>query len=157
MALFLDTETTGFSRGFGDTVIEVAIVDGDGRTLLDTLIDPELFIPRQITALTGIDDDMVHGKPTFKEVWPEIRKIVSGERVVIYNAKFDCQFFPRRLGQAKAVACAMGRFQQFLGGRSRNLEFAAKYVRHRWHGKPHRALADALACRSVWIWLEKNR
>jgi hypothetical protein len=36
------------------------------------------------------------------------------------------------------------------------LDIAAKHVRHRWTGSAHRALADAQACRSVWLFLENQ-
>jgi DNA polymerase-3 subunit epsilon len=154
MALFLDTETTGFSPAYGHAIIEVAIVDERGRPVVNTLINPERYIPRQVTWITGIDNDMVANAPTLKQAWPAIRDVISGEELVIYNAKFDRLFFPRRLSQAKAVHCAMSRFQELYGGRTKSLTFAAKYARYRWKGDPHRALSDALACRSVWIWLK---
>jgi DNA polymerase III epsilon subunit-like protein len=152
VALFLDTETTGFSPAYGHSIIEVAIVGERGRTIVNTLINPGYRIPRHITWITGIDSDMVANAPTFKRAWPTIREIISGEELVIYKAKFDRAFFPRHLSQAKRIHCAMSRFQELYGGRSRSLAFAAKYVRYRWKGDRHRALSDALACRSVWIW-----
>lgn len=156
MALFLDTETTGFSPGAGDTIVEVAIVDDHGRTLIDTLVNPRRSIPWQASNVNGIYDDMVRGKPTLEQLLPLIREAIADEQVVIYNAEFDSRFYPGRLRQAKMVSCAMTRFADALDGRWRKLEEAARHVRHRWTGDPHRALADALACRSVWLWLEKR-
>lgn len=48
----------------------------------------------------------------------------------------------------------MRRFASVLGGPWRKLEVAARHVGHRWTGEAHRALADAMACRSVWEWME---
>lgn len=154
MALFLDTETTGFSPGAGDTIVEVAIVDDLGRPVIDTLVNPRRPIPWQAINVHGISDDMVRGKPTLEQLLPRIRDVIAGEQVVIYNAKFDTPFFPGQLRQARMVSCAMMRFAEELGGPWRKLEVAARHVRHSWTGDPHRALADALACRSVWLWLE---
>lgn len=156
MTLFLDTETTGFSPGAGDTIVEVAIVDASRRVMIDTLVDPRRRIPRQATHIHGITDDMVCGQPTLNRLLPQIREIIAGEQVVIYNAAFDTPFFPDRLRQARVISCAMTRFADTLDGRWRKLEVAARHVRHRWTGDPHRALADALACRSVWLWLQKQ-
>jgi hypothetical protein len=39
---------------------------------------------------------------------------------------------------------------------SRKLDFAALCAGHVWQGEPHRALADAMACRSVWLWLHSQ-
>lgn len=154
MTLFLDTETTGFSPNAGDAIVEIAIVDERGGTLINTLVDPGRSIPWQAINVHGITDDMVRGKPTLTQVLPRIREIVAGEQIVIYNAAFDTPFFPDRLRQATIVSCAMIQFADRLGGSWRKLEVAARHVGHRWTGDAHRALADALACRSVWLWLQ---
>ena len=156
MAIFLDTETTGFSPDAGAHVVEIAIVDERGRTLIDTLLDPRQEIPWQAQKIHGISDRMVRGKPTLQDVLPRIREIIAEEEVVIYNAAFDTRFFPDRLRHARAVSCAMTRFAGSLGGPWRKLEVAARHVGHQWTGPAHRALADALACRSVWLWLESE-
>ena len=154
MALFLDTETTGFSPAAGDAVVEIAIVDDTGQTLINTLVNPQRRIPWQASNVHGISDDMVRSKPKLEQILPRILEIISGEQVVIYNASFDAPFFPGRLRQARMVSCAMVRFADALDGRWRKLDVAARHVGHRWTGDAHRALADALACRSVWLWLE---
>ena len=156
MAVFLDTETTGFSPA-GDAIVEIGIVDDRGRVLLDTLVNPRRPIPWQARNVHGISDDMVRNQPTLEQIMPQVLTIVAGQQVVIYNAKFDAPFFPGRLSQAKEVACAMTHFARRLGGPNRKLAFAADHVGHRWTGNAHRALADALACRSVWLWLESQR
>jgi len=157
VAVFLDTETTGFSPAAGEAVVEIAIVDSDGGVLIDTLIDPQRPIPWQATNVHGITDRMVRGKPTLREVMPQVIEAILGEQVVIYNASFDAPFIPGRLRQAAAIACAMERFASTLGGPWRKLDVAARHVGHRWTGSAHRALADALACRTVWLWLDKRR
>ena len=155
MPLFLDTETTGLSPVAGHTVVEIAIVDAGGRTVLNTLVDPERTIPWQATNVHGITDDMVRGQPTLSQLMPKIRKIVSNEIVVIYNSSFDTPFFPGHLKEALSIECAMRRYTEATGGgRWKKLSFAAQKVGHRWTGDAHRALADTLACRSVWEWLE---
>jgi len=157
MTIFLDTETTGLSPGTGATIVEIAIVDAGGQTLIDTLIDPRQPIPRQAQNIHGISDDMVRGKPTLAAVLPQVREIIAEQELVIYNAAFDTAFFPDRLRHARAVSCAMIIFADALGGPWRKLDVAARHVGHQWTGTAHRALADALACRSVWLWLESGK
>lgn len=152
MLLFLDTEATGFSPATGDRIVEVAIIDESGRTLLDTLVDPQRAIPAAARNVHGISDAMVRGAPTLERLMPDIRRIVSGNHVVIYNSTFDAPFFPERLGFASQVSCAMRRFADLQSGRWSKLEEAARHVGHQWTGQAHRALADTLACRSVWLW-----
>jgi len=156
MAVYLDTETTGFSPARGDAIVEIAIVDSAGRALVDTLIDPKRPIPWQATKVHGITDDMVRGKPTLRQVMPRVLEIIAQEQIVIYNANFDAPFFPGQLQQSRGVLCAMTSFANVLGGPWRKLDAAARHVGHRWTGDAHRALADALACRSVWIWVESQ-
>jgi DNA polymerase III epsilon subunit-like protein len=111
----------------------------------------------QASAIHGITDDMVRGKPKLQALLPRIGDIAAGEQIVIYNAVFDTQFFPGGLRQARMISCAMKTFAETLGGPWRKLDVAARHVGHLWTGDQHRALADALACRSVWLWLEGRR
>ena len=87
---------------------------------------------------------------------PQIGKVISGQKLVIYNAPFDISFFPNRLKEAKSIECAMRGFAKILGERPSKLAVAAAHVGHVWTGESHRALADTLACRSVWRWVEKK-
>jgi DNA polymerase III epsilon subunit-like protein len=153
MTVYLDTETTGLSPAKGDAIVEIAIVDGNGRVLIDTLVNPGRSIPWQASNIHGITDDMVRGQRTLSQLMPRVLEIVESEQVIIYNARFDAPFFPGGLSQARSVECAMLRFAELRGGRWQKLDAAAQHVGHRWTGAAHRALADALACRSVWNWL----
>jgi DNA polymerase III epsilon subunit-like protein len=158
VTIYLDTETTGLSPAAGDAVVEIAIVDSSGRAVLNTLVDPGRAIPWQATNVHGITNDMVRGRPTLGQLMPQIRQIISHETVVIYNSSFDTPFFPGRLEEALSIECAMRRFtNETGGGRWKKLEVAAQKAGHRWTGNAHRALADALACRSVWDWLERSK
>lgn len=155
MALYLDTETTGLSPRNGDTIVEVAIVDDRGVALIDTLVNPMRSIPWHASNVHGISDAMVRGQPTLADLMPQIRRIVAGQQVVIYNATFDTPFFPGGLREARRVDCAMRRYAQAAGGGTwKKLDVAAERAGHIWSGTAHRACADALACRSVWNWLE---
>lgn len=157
MTLFLDTETTGLSPARGDAIVEVAIVDSNGQAVLDTLVNPNRSIPWYATKVHGITDEMVRGRPTLSQLMPKIRQIISNKVVVIYNSSFDTPFFPGRLKESISVECAMRRFTEKTGGGQwKKLAAAAQTVGHRWTGTAHRAMADALACRSVWNWLEKS-
>ena len=160
--IFLDTETTGFSAAAGDLIVEVAIVDSRGRPIVDTLVNPERSIPVSAQQVHGITSEMVAGAPTMKKLWPELQSIMRDKHIVIYNASFDIQFFPAKLQCAAKISCAMLRFAKVYGEpnprygdyRWHRLEVAARHVGHKWTGNSHRAFSDAMACRSVWMWLE---
>lgn len=162
--VYLDTETTGLSPEKGDRVVDIAMVDDLGNTVIDTLVDPERPIPAEASGIHHISDEMVAGMPTMEALWPSIEEMTDGKRVVIYNAGFDTRFFPNRLGNAASVECAMLRFAEAYGEPSQygngyrwqRLTLATDHIGYNWVGKAHRALADALACRAVWAWLEEN-
>ncbi len=93
--LVVDVETTGGQPSGADRVTEIAavLVDGDETTLaFHSLIDPQRPIPWTITRLTGIDDAMVRGKPTFRDIAGELAAHLVGRVFVAHNARFDLGF-----------------------------------------------------------------
>lgn len=89
-----DLETTGFSNK-RDKITEFGACKIKNRKIIDTfsmLVNPEIPIPANITRITGIDDEMVKGKPTIEEALPEFIKFVDGAILVAHNADFDTGF-----------------------------------------------------------------
>jgi hypothetical protein len=64
--LILDTETTGI--GQWDRIVEIALIDDQGMVLMNTLVNPEIPIPKEASAIHGITDEMVSAAPTFSEI-----------------------------------------------------------------------------------------
>ncbi len=61
MFAIVDIETTG-GYASGNSIMEIAIAIHDGKQLIDyfeTLINPQVAIPRYIQSLTGITPAMV--------------------------------------------------------------------------------------------------
>jgi DNA polymerase-3 subunit epsilon len=85
--VYLDTETTGLNSD--DEIIEIAIVDDDGSILMDSLVKPGKSIPLDATRIHGLTDEDVRSARTWPVVWPEVRSILFGRLVVIYNQDFD--------------------------------------------------------------------
>ena len=157
--LFLDTETTGLD-GTAE-IIEIAVVDADGRVLLDTLVRPLRPIPAVATRIHGIQDYLVASAPAWPEVVPRLETILADRRVVVYNAAFDRRMVSQCCAAyglssvAQDWTCAMLAFAAFAGDRNE------RRSGYRWHklesavtrfgGRPggHRALGDALACKTV--------
>lgn len=87
----VDIETTGSQYG-PDCITEIGIVITDGRTALqrfETLINPQARIPKFITHLTGISEEMVADAPIFEEVASEISELLNGRIFVAHNVNFD--------------------------------------------------------------------
>jgi DNA polymerase-3 subunit epsilon len=73
----IDVETTGGGIS-GNRLTEICIVLLKGSKIIDkytSLINPEKYIPPQITALTGIDNDLVADAPRFHEVAKKLKKL----------------------------------------------------------------------------------
>ena len=155
--LFLDTETTGLSAANGDKIVEIAIVDQNGKVIMDQLVNPEREIPFQASNVHGITNNMVRNSPTLEELWPKIKSIIEGNNVIIYNAAYDKGFFPNKLSNAKKITCAMLEYKKFSGKKKGfNLTNASKEANHNWTGNAHRALADTLATKSVWEYINNK-
>lgn len=161
MAIYLDTETTGLSED--DEIVEIAIVDDDGTPLLNTLVKPVNHSTwDEAENIHHITPAMVKNAPTYDEIKDKIREIVTGQEVVIYNADYDRQYLGPELESAKRIECCMLCFAVHYGEynpyhdnyRWQKLKTAAEYVMYQWEGKAHRALADTLATRAVWRYLE---
>ena len=85
---FIDIEATG-SNVATDRIVEIAIVktlpDGN-RSVKRKIINPQMPIPKSITEIHGITDEMVKDAPTFKQVAHEIRQSLDGCDLACYNA-----------------------------------------------------------------------
>jgi DNA polymerase-3 subunit epsilon len=87
----VDIETNGGRPGPG-TITEIAVRISDGSSLLHSrewLIRPEMPVPFHITALTGIDNDMLREAPSFAEVAEEVLCMLHGHVFTAHNASFD--------------------------------------------------------------------
>jgi DNA polymerase-3 subunit epsilon len=91
MYAIIDLETTGSHRS-ANRITEIALYVFDGERVVDsfeTLIDPECRIPPFIQNLTGINDEMVRGKPKFYEVAEQVHRMTEGCVFVAHNVGFD--------------------------------------------------------------------
>ena len=89
-----DTETTGFYAG-SDQMIEIGAVKVQNGKIIDRfdeLIDPHRPIPKKITELTFITDEMVSGKDNEENVTKRFLDWAQDLPMVAHNAKFDISF-----------------------------------------------------------------
>ena len=150
--VFADTETTGLNHGGDDEIVEIAILDAEGATLLNTLVRPmrKTSWP-EAQAIHGISPQHVATAPSLAALLPKIAATCAGKTVVFYNAPFDLSFFPQRF--FPSVVCAMRCYCVATSTQGWvKLMDAAMASGYDPAGRPcHRALADALACRHVWL------
>lgn len=120
--LVLDTETTGLEDG---EVVQIAIIDKAGETLLDTLVKPKRPIPSDATEIHGITDEMCKDAPTWIDLAPKIKTILDGKLLVVYNAVYDRKIMHRtqerwdlpkiEWKEISTWLCAMEAFAEFYG------------------------------------------
>jgi DNA polymerase III subunit epsilon len=160
--LFLDTETTGLDNRA--EIVEIAILDSDGLTLLESLVRPTRRIPPDVIRIHGITNEHVFDAPTWLELFPRVEEILRGRLVGIYNAEFDLrmfsqshlahsQFFPHDLFQN---FCIMKLYAKFYGApasygspRWQSLESAGRQCGIPLHNT-HRARDDTLLAKAVF-------
>jgi DNA polymerase-3 subunit epsilon len=85
--LYLDTETTGL--GHDDEIVEIAILEHDGSTLIDTRVKPSKPIPPDATRVHGIGPLDVAAAPDWALVQAEVHRVLAGRACIIYNAPYD--------------------------------------------------------------------
>lgn len=89
-----DLETTGTVPGV-DQIVEIGAVrfiDGQPEAVFATLIDPQRPIPPGASAVNGITDDMVKGKPTVDSILESFAEFCGEDMLIAHNAPFDAQF-----------------------------------------------------------------
>lgn len=89
-----DLETTGFSPT-RNRIIEIGAVKVENGKITErysTFVNPGVKIPKRITELTGINDDMVKDAPDIRDVLPQFLEFCKGCILVAHNAGFDYSF-----------------------------------------------------------------
>mgnify|MGYP001092458000 CR=1 FL=1 len=90
----IDIETTGLNRE-KDQITEIAALRVEGNRIIEkfeTLINPLIKIPAEITQITGITDQMVKKQPTISEVLPKFKEFIKNDILVAHNSIFDIGF-----------------------------------------------------------------
>ncbi|MBP1542150.1 MAG: ribonuclease H-like domain-containing protein [Prevotella sp.] len=90
--VIFDLETTGLDL-VKDRVIQLSYIKvyPDGKEVRgDELVNPEKEIPEMVVQLTGISNDDVKDKPTFKQLAAKLSEVFSGSDIAGFNSNhFD--------------------------------------------------------------------
>jgi len=101
-----DLETTG-TKPSENMIVEVGAVRFDGAKAEEgfgVLIDPGVPIPADASAVNGITDEMVRGKPKIADVLGDFADFCGDLPLVAHNAPFDFKFLMEDVKMHKAVA-----------------------------------------------------
>ena len=97
-----DLETTGMSP-VHDRIVELAAIriDCDGTlTRYESLVNPGRSIPRGVTQIHHITNEMVATAPRFTDVAYDFLKLAEGSTLVAHNARFDLGFLQESLSRS---------------------------------------------------------
>jgi len=92
--IVFDIETTGLSAQTCQ-ITEIGAVRTQAGKVLETynsLVNPGVPIPEEITKLTGITDEMVADARPISEVLPEFLAFIGDRMLIAHNASFDVGF-----------------------------------------------------------------
>jgi DNA polymerase-3 subunit epsilon len=162
----LDTETTGLDEH--SEIVEIAILNKEGKRLLNQLVKPTKQIPSHVIGIHGINNDEVKNAPSFKTVWPRVERLLKRQKhIVVYNAGFDMKMIEQSCSKYKIEPkldrfnwkCAMTAYAEFHGEWNYFFDgwkwqklitatrWAANYLECTHYGT-HRALND---CRNILL------
>ncbi|MCQ2600909.1 MAG: YifB family Mg chelatase-like AAA ATPase [Treponema sp.] len=117
--IVFDTETTGITPG-QDELLQVSIIDGNGKTLFNNYVKPEHTTEWQnAQAINGISPETVKDAASIKEYIPELQKIFDNADVLVsYNGIFDVGFLEAagiKIGSNKPHLDVMKAFAPVFG------------------------------------------
>ena len=119
-ALVVDTETTGLSKK--DEIIQLAILDLDGKVLIDTLLKPTVPISPEAYEIHGISYQSLKNAPSILDLYDEIANLIRNRYLVAYNAAFDqrlltqtCNLHGLPKFEVAGWYCAMEKYSYFRG------------------------------------------
>ena len=132
--VILDLETTGLTAGTHEIIEIGAIRVNRDSTLHDTyqeFVKPKRKIPKKITELTGITQEMVQAEGIgLREAYDGLTKFIGNHRIMTFNAEFD-------IGFLRAAATELG------CEHVRNpVSCALQMARRAWPGRKSYRLAD---------------
>lgn len=128
--VFLDTETTGFSNT--DEVIELGIVDINGKVLYEQQYRPGVEIKPHAEKVHGITPESLQDKPVFLEDMNELVASLAGKKIIIFNKEFDVRLMAQTADQCPRISRVVAGngykffMQGFLAGIRSNTHCAMK-------------------------------
>jgi DNA polymerase-3 subunit epsilon len=156
--LVFDLETTGTSPA-ASRILEFGAVRMRGFepiSRFERLVDPGRPVPPAITAITGIQDSDVRGRPDAGRCLHEFLHYAAGAVLVAHNARFDVSFVDAELARrhggrlAAPVIDTVALARRLMAGRLPRMNLATLAERFDTAVRPcHRALPDAEATAEV--------
>jgi DNA polymerase III epsilon subunit family exonuclease len=156
----VDIEATG-AKMPPNRIIELGAYRVRGGRIVDnfnTLVNPEISIPRFVAMLTGISNEMVKRAPLFAEVAPKWLEFVADAVLIAHNAPFDTNFLNHEIARVypghrmmNPHLCTVTLSRRVLPGLANyRLDTVADHFSIPIYDR-HRAGSDALATAEVFL------
>lgn len=150
--IVFDLETTGLNASTHE-ILEIGAIkvyrDGNQHDTFQTLVKPSKKVPKKITEITGITQEMVEaeGKP-LEEALREFREFIGDLHLVTFNADFDMAFIhaaamKHSMPVKNSVACALKMARRAWPGLGSYKLSALAKQGNLSSADTHRALGDA--------------
>jgi DNA polymerase-3 subunit epsilon/ATP-dependent DNA helicase DinG len=150
----LDLETTGLDSN-RHQILEVGAVRFRGDEVIETyqtLVNPGVPIPEFIQRLTHISPQQVKRAPFFSSVAAEIEDFLGADPIIGHNIQFDIGFLTNNGVRINNPSYDTWDLASVFMPQSR--QYSLKYLTTHFqveHNDAHRALADAMATKNVYI------
>lgn len=165
MTIVVDTETTGLHPEIDDDLLQVSIIDDQGKILFDSLICPTLRTSwEDAMQINHITPEMVKDSPNIVDVRKQIQDIFDhADEIIGYNTNFDLDFLRacgniRPLIDTKIIDVmedfkTLHHIEKWV-----KLVEAAAYYNFDWDAAPaHNSLGDCLATLHVYNCMHNRR
>lgn len=150
----IDLETTGFDD-IEEEIIEVGIVKVRNDEIVNKkswLVKPKKSIPKKISVMTSITDEMVADKPRLSELREEILSFLGNDIILGFNTKFDIQ---RLETEFNTWIC-----DSYVDILHKSRKIFPKFANHKLqfltqelgisHNNAHRALGDSIVTKEIF-------
>jgi DNA polymerase III epsilon subunit family exonuclease len=160
----LDLETTGLYPYNGDRIVEIGIVRTKGGKIGDkyeSMINPRIPIPEEVTKINHIDDSMVSDAPLIEDKIDEVLDFIKNSVIIGHNLTFDMSFLNYQLQKMQRDKIDLWLVDTLKVARNvlPDLErYSLAHITRELKVKnqdAHRALADCIATADIFSKLTK--
>lgn len=154
---FFDLETTGVNVA-QDRIVEISIFKvfpNGNKESYTWRVNPEMPIPKEVSLIHGITNEMVVNEPTFKQLAPRVFQLIKDSDLAGFNSnRFDIPLLAEEMLRAEIdfdmkSARAIDVQTIFHKMEKRTLEAAYKFYCDKTLENAHSAEADTLATYEV--------
>ena len=101
--VIINTETTGLYPKDGHKLVEIAAIEIDENdvqtgAVFHAYINPERRIPKEVTAIHGLDYKFLKNFPTFAAYKDEFLRFIEDKEIIGHHVQFDMNFLNNEVG-----------------------------------------------------------